>query len=139
MLNDDASNLKAHLKTLHANLAQTEQVDEELQELLRQLDGDIKTLLERRAEAGAGATRAGTYGLAERTQEITAQVCGRASDAGAGAARAGQDVAEHGDLSRQSRAGLSGTCIHDQFRLVATAATSVALPTFVARRSVTSY
>jgi ABC-type transporter Mla subunit MlaD len=70
MLNDSTSSLKAHLKSLHANLASTGEVDEELQELLRQLDGDIRTLLERRANDEAGTT---TYGLAERTQEITAR------------------------------------------------------------------
>ena len=51
MLNDDTANLKSHLKTLHANLAQTDQVDEELQGLLMQLDGDIQTLLDKRAAA----------------------------------------------------------------------------------------
>lgn len=98
MLNDDTANLKSHLKTLHANLAQTEQVDEELQGLLVQLDGDIQALLDKRAAAAlsdealaaqalaaeqaeadpAAALLAEppdttTYGLAERTQEITAK------------------------------------------------------------------
>ncbi|MFB9241587.1 DUF4404 family protein [Massilia antarctica] len=100
MLNDDTANLKSHLKTLHANLAQTDQVDEELQGLLMQLDGDIQTLLDKRAaaaqatisdtalaeQAEASATASDpaaallaepagttTYGLAERTQEITAK------------------------------------------------------------------
>jgi hypothetical protein len=77
MLNDDTANLKSHLKELRANLAQTGDVDEELQSLLRQLDGDIRTLLERRtAEARAEAyalEESETYGLAERTQEITAR------------------------------------------------------------------
>lgn len=99
MLNDDTANLKSHLKTLHANLAQTEQVDEELQGLLLQLDGDIQALLDKRAaaaqaalsdealaEQAAAAERADpgaalaagpldstTYGLAERSQEITAK------------------------------------------------------------------
>ena len=71
MFNDNASNLKDHLKSLHANLANNAgEVDEELQSLLRQLDGDIKTLLERR---GAEGEPDATYGLAERTQEITAR------------------------------------------------------------------
>ena len=66
------STLKDSLKTLHGKLATTGPVDEELQELLTQLDGDIKQLLERRAEAAApGATT--TYGLAERTQELSAK------------------------------------------------------------------
>lgn len=72
MLNDDASNLKAHLKSLHANLEQTEHVDDELQELLRQLDGDIKNLLDKGAEEEL-EEEGGPYGLAERTQEITAR------------------------------------------------------------------
>ena len=74
MLNQDTANLKSHLKELHANLAQTGDVDEELQALLRQLDGDIRMLLERRTEtAEAPQEESLTYGLAERTQEITAR------------------------------------------------------------------
>ena len=78
MLNEDTSNLKSHLKSLHANLAQTGDVDEELKGLLRQLDGDIRVLLERRSgEASAAVARTEadttTYGLAERTQELTAR------------------------------------------------------------------
>ena len=72
MLNDNASNLKAHLKSLHANLEQTEHVDDELQELLRQLDGDIKTLLDKGAEEEL-EEEGGPYGLSERSQEITAR------------------------------------------------------------------
>lgn len=64
------SNLKASLQNLRNHLASTGAVDEELQEQLRQLDGDIKSLLERRAEEPADTT---TYGLAERTQEISAK------------------------------------------------------------------
>src|SRR5471030_3292014 len=71
------STLKDSLKTLHGKLATTGPVDEELQDLLKQLDGDIKLLLERRADAGAGIGEApgatATYGLAERTQEISAK------------------------------------------------------------------
>jgi peptidoglycan hydrolase CwlO-like protein len=75
MLNENASNLKQHLKTLHADLASTGEVDAELKDLLRQLDGDIKTLLERRQaeDAGADEPSTTTYGLAERSQEITAK------------------------------------------------------------------
>ncbi|MDL2357421.1 MAG: DUF4404 family protein [Pseudomonadota bacterium] len=75
MLNENASTLKQHLKTLHADLASTGEVDAELQDLLRQLDGDIKTLLERRLQENAGTTvpATTTYGLAERSQEITAR------------------------------------------------------------------
>jgi hypothetical protein len=65
------SNLKTSLKSLHANLADAGPVDEELQELLRQLDGDIKTLLERGAEPAPGEST--TYGLAERSQELSAK------------------------------------------------------------------
>lgn len=81
MLNQDTANLKSHLKDLHANLAQTSDVDEELQSLLRQLDGDIRTLLERRTAIAAAEVeqeqveqeQSQTYGLAERTQELTAR------------------------------------------------------------------
>ena len=70
MLNENDSNLKAHLKTLHRSLADTDAVDEELQMLLRQLDGDIKQVLERRADADLDAN---TYGLGSRTQELSAR------------------------------------------------------------------
>ena len=77
MLNDDTSNLKSHLKSLHANLAQTSDVDEELQSLLRQLDGDIRNLLDKRTTAATVEAQeigeSDTYGLAERTQELTAR------------------------------------------------------------------
>ena len=78
MSNDDATNLKSHLKQLHANLSQTDDIDEELQTLLRQLDGDIHALLARRtviAETAEvqGLADSDTYGLAERTQELTAR------------------------------------------------------------------
>jgi hypothetical protein len=75
MLNENASNLKQHLKALHADLASTGEVDAELKDLLRQLDGDIKKLLERRLQADIGTepTESTTYGLAERSQEITAK------------------------------------------------------------------
>jgi arsenate reductase-like glutaredoxin family protein len=69
MLNENASNLKAHLQSLHQNLAETGEVDEELQELLRQLDRDIKQLLEKRGDEATPDT----YGLAERTQELSAR------------------------------------------------------------------
>jgi hypothetical protein len=79
MLNDDTAALKAHLKDLHANLAGNDVADEELQGLLRQLDGDIVTLLDKRAAGAAGAAVTGepsesiTSALAERSQEITAR------------------------------------------------------------------
>lgn len=65
------SNLKTSLISLHANLANAGPIDEELQELLRQLDGDIKALLERGAEPAPGESA--TYGLGERTQELSAK------------------------------------------------------------------
>lgn len=64
------TNLKASLKNLHAHLAAAGPVDEELRDLLQQLDGDIKQLLVQRAEPDEATT---TYGLAERTQEISAR------------------------------------------------------------------
>ena len=66
------SNLKTSLKTLQANLANAGPVDAELQELLVQLDGDIQALLERgKEEQPDGGTT--TYGLAERSQAISAK------------------------------------------------------------------
>ena len=81
MVNQDTANLKSHLKDLHANLAATGDVDEELQTLLRQLDGDIRTLLDRRTAIAADEAQqqvddlaqSQTYGIAERTQELTAR------------------------------------------------------------------
>ncbi|WP_036171074.1 DUF4404 family protein [Massilia sp. 9096] len=67
--NDNADNLKAHLKTLHRHLEDTGQVDDELEMLLRQLDGDIKHVLDKHADD----PDANTYGLASRTQELTAR------------------------------------------------------------------
>ncbi|KQQ88570.1 DUF4404 family protein [Massilia sp. Leaf139] len=74
MLNENDSNLKAHLKTLHRSLAETDEVDEELQMLLRQLDGDIKHVLDRRADQDLDAN---TYGLGSRTQELSARFTAR--------------------------------------------------------------
>lgn len=66
------SNLKDTLSTLRNHLASAGPIDDELKQLLTQLDGDIKQLLERRAaEAEPGEST--TYGLAERTQEISAK------------------------------------------------------------------
>ena len=74
MLNQ-STNLKQSLKSLHAALASAPQVDDELQQLLLQLDGDIKQLLDKGSPAPAedGDAASTTYGLAERTQEITAK------------------------------------------------------------------
>ena len=83
MLNEDTSNLKSHLKSLHANLAQTGDVDDELKDLLQQLDGDIRVLLDKRTAEPVLQVEpdghivpvdgSGTFGLAERTQELTAR------------------------------------------------------------------
>lgn len=70
MLNEQASALKDHLKILHRRLGEAGTVDDELQMLLRQLDGDIHKLLERQDEERLDEN---TYGLATRTQEITAR------------------------------------------------------------------
>lgn len=72
------SDLKAHLENVHADVAATNDVNPELRTLLTQLDGDIHSLLQRRAAETAAGVRTGeetshTYGLAERAQEITAR------------------------------------------------------------------
>jgi hypothetical protein len=66
------SNLKTSLKTLQADLANAGPVDADLQALLEKLDGDIQAVLERDQEAqpDGGTT---TFGLAERSQEISAK------------------------------------------------------------------
>jgi hypothetical protein len=69
MQNENIDSLKAHLKTLHRNLEDTGEVDDELEMLLRQLDGDIKHVLDKRADN----PDANTFGLASRTQELTAR------------------------------------------------------------------
>ncbi|MBW8899155.1 MAG: DUF4404 family protein [Massilia sp.] len=69
MLPENENNLKAHLKSLHRSLEETGEVDDELEMLLRQLDGDIKHVLDKRAQD----PDANTYGLASRTQELTAR------------------------------------------------------------------
>jgi ABC-type transporter Mla subunit MlaD len=70
MLNPNEDALKAQLKAIHRKLQETGEVDDELEMLLRQLDGDIKRVLDRDAAAELDAN---TYGLATRTQEITAR------------------------------------------------------------------
>lgn len=68
------NNLKTSLSSLRSNLASAGPIDDELKDLLTQLDGDIKQLLERRAvEAETEPGQSTTYGLAERTQEISAK------------------------------------------------------------------
>jgi ABC-type transporter Mla subunit MlaD len=78
MLNDDLNDsdtgsdeiLKLRLKALHRQLQETDNVDPELETLLRQLDGDIDKVLERRAEQEFDNN---TYGLSSRTQELAAR------------------------------------------------------------------
>jgi hypothetical protein len=68
MSNED--NLKAHLKTLHRSLNETDDVDEELQMLLRQLDGDINKLLDKQADQQLDQN---TFGVSSRAQELAAR------------------------------------------------------------------
>ena len=69
MANPNEDALKAHLKALHRSLNETATADSELEMLLRQLDGDIQRLLEKKADD----PDRNTYGLASRTQELTAR------------------------------------------------------------------
>ena len=69
MLNVNDDDLKAHLKTLHRHLEGAGEVDDELEMLLRQLDGDIKHVLNKRTQD----PDVNTYGLASRAQELTAR------------------------------------------------------------------
>ena len=62
--------LKTRLKALHRQLQETGDVDPELETLLRQLDGDIDKVLERRADQEFDNN---TYGLSSRTQELAAR------------------------------------------------------------------
>jgi hypothetical protein len=74
MRNENESALKAHLKTLHRSLAETGEVDAELQMLLHQLDSDIKRLLEKRTTDEPDTS---TYGVAERSQQLIARFAAR--------------------------------------------------------------
>ncbi|MBQ5950277.1 DUF4404 family protein [Massilia sp. ST3] len=70
MQTDNDENLKAHLRSLHRHLQETADVDPELETLLRQLDGDIDKVLDRRAEQEFDNN---TFGLSSRTQELAAR------------------------------------------------------------------
>ncbi|QOY94412.1 DUF4404 family protein [Massilia sp. UMI-21] len=70
MQNENDANLKAHLKALHRQLQETNEVDPELETLLRQLDGDIDRALARREENRLDEN---TYGLSSQTQELAAR------------------------------------------------------------------
>ncbi|GAB3403482.1 DUF4404 family protein [Massilia agilis] len=69
MSQSNEETLKAHLKALHRSLNETGKPDDELEMLLRQLDGDIQRLLEKQADD----PDRNTYGLASRAQELTAR------------------------------------------------------------------
>ncbi|GAB3425967.1 DUF4404 family protein [Massilia solisilvae] len=69
MSNANEETLKAHLKALHRSLNEAGQPDDELEMLLRQLDGDIQRLLDKQADD----PDRNTYGLASRAQELTAR------------------------------------------------------------------
>jgi hypothetical protein len=75
MSNEHAAHLQERLKTLHTDIANTGEVDPELKDLLHRLDGDIKTLLDRRLEETTyvAEPESTTYGLAERSQELSAK------------------------------------------------------------------
>lgn len=62
--------LKRSLKTLHVELAATEQVDHELQHLLGQLNTDIEQILDKEEEREADEN---AYGFTSRAQELTAR------------------------------------------------------------------
>ena len=68
------SKLKESLQQLQSNLESSGPVDEELHGLLQKLDGDIHLLLEKRAALEAqDEPESTTYGLAERSQELSAK------------------------------------------------------------------
>ncbi|MGI4716960.1 MAG: DUF4404 family protein [Janthinobacterium lividum] len=67
---ENDATLKARLKALHRQLQETNDVDPELETLLRQLDGDIDRALARREESQLDEN---TYGLGSRTQELAAR------------------------------------------------------------------
>lgn len=68
------ADLKARLKALHRHLQETGETDAELEMLLRQLDGDIEKVLDRRSQQQLDEN---TYGLASRTQELAARFAAR--------------------------------------------------------------
>ncbi len=67
----ETEHLKKSLKSLHTHLEGAEQVDAELRDLLQVLNSDIQELLARAPSNEAEEST--TFGLAERSQEITAQ------------------------------------------------------------------
>jgi hypothetical protein len=87
------ANLKAHLKALHRQLQETNDVDPELETLLRQLDGDIDRALARRAESQLDEN---TFGLSSRTQELAARFNVRHPTVSAGLHQLGSMLANMG-------------------------------------------
>lgn len=67
----ETEHLKKSLKSLHTHLEGAGQVDGELRDLLQVLNSDIQELLTR--APGDEPNESTTYGLAERTREISAQ------------------------------------------------------------------
>ena len=66
------SKLKESLQQLQSTIASGDPVDEETHGLLQKLNGDIQQLLEKRAAQGEDEEST-TYGLAERSQELSAK------------------------------------------------------------------
>ncbi len=91
--NDSDANLKARLKGLHRQLQETDDVDPELETLLRQLDGDIDKVLERRAEQELDNN---TYGLSSRTQELAARFNARHPNVSSGLRELGNILSNMG-------------------------------------------
>ena len=93
MQSERDAELKARLKALHRELQETGDTDVELETLLRQLDGDIEKVLERRAEQELDAN---TYGLGSRTQELAARFALRHPRVEAGLRELGQILSNMG-------------------------------------------
>ena len=85
--------LKTRLKALHRQLQETGEVDPELETLLRQLDGDIYKVLQRRAEQEFDNN---TYGLSSRTQELAARFAARHPRVESGLRELGQILSNMG-------------------------------------------
>lgn len=94
MQSEHDADLKARLKALHRELQETGgETDVELETLLRQLDGDIDKVLQRRAEQQLDAN---TYGLGSRTQELAARFAARHPRVESGLRELGQILSNMG-------------------------------------------
>lgn len=91
--NERDAKLKAHLKALHRQLQETDNVDPELETLLRQLDGDIDRALARQAENELDQN---TYGLSSRSQELAARLDANHPTVSAGLRQLGNMLANMG-------------------------------------------